>query len=191
MVVEDKETFTDIAGELSRRGIKYCDSYDWNNCAVRAIVTNPKYAGWSAWGRTEQKLHGPQVAQPRDRWTMRSEAFQPLVTQATFDRAQAVLRDRTFNLTDEQFIAAAKALLNKKKRLSQELLKDSPMTPSYGAYRKRFGSMRRLYDLVGYRGQPSHFSRCESARSTRALRADLMERIVRSEERRVGKECRL
>ena len=179
MVIEDNKTATGIARELNVRGIKYHDGVKWHNCAVEEILTHPKYAGCNAWGRTDRKLHGPSVKLPQNRWTMRPEAFQPVVTPETFDRAQSVLRDRTAHKTNEQFLDAAKALLEKEKRLSEKLLDESLMTPSYSAYRKRFGSMRKLYELIGYKSpQFAYFARSDLARCTRALRADLMSRIV-------------
>ena len=50
------------------------------------------------------------------------------------------------------------------------------MTPSPSTYRKRFGSLRRAYELIGY-GRPADFGAIDLRRRTQAMRENLIAQI--------------
>lgn len=52
--------------------------------------------------------------------------------------------------TSEQMLEQARALLERKGRLTSALLDVAPDTASARQYIERFGSLGRLYDLIGY-----------------------------------------
>ena len=94
----------------------------------------------------------------------------------TFAEAQRLLGNRTHRQSDEKLLEGLRALLAKEGKLSHRLLRDSQLTPSPGAYRRRFGNVSVAYGLIGY-GNPSAFGSTDLRHRTQALRADLIRQI--------------
>lgn len=176
MLVFDKRSVYWIAGELNRRGIPYLDS-KWDYQAVHNILTHPKYKGFCVFARSSRKLYTPTVKLPKSQWVLTPSAFEPIVDAATFDLAQEILGARTINRTDQDVLDTLRKLLVLKGRLSLRLIADSPDTPSPSTYRRRFGSLRRAYQLVGF-GHPNQFAAMDVRHRTLALRDQLVHRIA-------------
>lgn len=176
MFLDVKRTVYGIAQELNRRNIKYIGSSKWDYLAVHNILSHPKYAGCNVYGRTSQRLGTPSIRTPQSEWIVKPEAFLPLVDEATFRQAQRVLLGRTINKSNEQLLFALRMLLAEKGRLSLQLIKDAPDMPSPSAYRGRFGSVRRAYELIGY-GHSAAFGPVDLRRRTQALREELIGKI--------------
>jgi len=114
---------------------------------------------------------------PKSEWIFTYGAFEPIIDVATFAEAQRILEARTFNKTNEEILDGLRALLASEHRLTLNLIKNSPIVPSPSAFRDRFGSLRRAYDLIGY-GHSDQFGSIDMRRRTRALRDELMAKIV-------------
>lgn len=56
----------------------------------------------------------------------------------------------TFNLSRKQLLDALRRLLAKQGKLTRTIINDSKETPSSTTYFKKFGSMARVYKLIGY-----------------------------------------
>ena len=177
MLIRDKRTVYSIARELNRREVKYRDGSEWDYLAVFNVLTHPKYSGCHVFGRTSQKLCTKVVRLPKSQWVLTPSAFDPIVDQATFDKAQRILRDRTINKSNEELLGGLRKLLARRGRLSLEIIKNAASAPSPSVYRGRFGSLRRAYELIGY-GKPADFGRIDLRRRTQALRNGLMEQIT-------------
>ncbi len=176
MLISERRTVYAIACELNRRGIKYIRDSKWDYLAVYNVLTHPKYIGCHVFGRTSSKLCTPVIRLPRSEWTLRPGAFEPVVDQATFDEAQRVLRERTVCQSDEDVLDSLRSLLAHEERLSLGVIKNSPTVPSPSTYRKRFGSLRRAYELIGY-GRAMDFGPIDLRRRTQAMRENLIARI--------------
>jgi DNA invertase Pin-like site-specific DNA recombinase len=176
MLIHEKRTVYGIARDLNRKGITYLDSSPWDYRAVYSVLTHPKYAGCHVYGQTSQKLCTRTIRIPRPQWVTRPGAFQPIIEQSIFDEAQRVLRDRTFNKSDEKLLDLLRSLLAAEGRLSLQIIKRSPHVPSPSVYRGRFGSLRRAYALIGY-GLPEDFGPIDLRRRTQALREKLVIQI--------------
>lgn len=176
LLIEEKRTAYWIAGEFNRQGVPYVDGGEWDYQAVYMILTHPKYMGCHVYGRTSQRLCTPVVRKPRSEWTITPGAYEPLVDQVTFAEAQRILLGRTINKSDEELLKTLKALHERKGRLSLELIQNSPGAPSPSTYRRRFGSLRRAYELIGH-GAPDDFGPIDLRCRTRALRQQLIERL--------------
>lgn len=177
MLISEKRTVYAIACELNRRGIPYADS-KWDYQAVNNILTHPKYAGFCVFARSSRKLYTPAIKLPKSHWVLTPGAFQPVVDGETFNQAQSVLEERTINRSDEEVLDMLRRLLASKERLSLQLIHNCPETPSPSTYRRRFGSLRRAYALIGY-GHPDQFRSMDLRHKTLALRDELIDRIVR------------
>jgi DNA invertase Pin-like site-specific DNA recombinase len=178
MLVFDALSIHAIARELNVRGVKYQGDSRWTHHTVAEILTNPKYAGFHVFGRTSCRLYSPTVKLPKSEWILTPGAFEPVVDHAIFLQAQQTLGERTTNKSDEELLDSLRDLLARHNRLSLKLIKAAPDTPSPSTYRQRFGSLRRVYELIGY-GRPEQFGRVDLRRRTQALREEFMERLAR------------
>src|SRR2546428_13122933 len=162
--------------DVIRKEVRYCGDRKWDYLAVRDVVTHPKSAGCNVFGRTSSKLCTPVVRLSRSEWTLRPGAFMPLVDQAAFDEAQRILRGRTINRSDEELLDNLRSLLADTGRLSLRVVRNAPDTASPSTYRKRFGSLRRAYELIGY-GRAADFGATDLRRRTQAMRENLIAQI--------------
>jgi DNA invertase Pin-like site-specific DNA recombinase len=173
MFVEEKRTVNGIARELNRTKTRYTGNSKWNYIAVHTILSHAKYAGCNVYGRTSQRLGTALVRTPEKEWIRTPGAFTPLVDWKTFQEAQQLLLGRTINKSDEQLLVALRSLLAREGRLSARLIKGASETPSPSAYRGRFGSVRRAYELIGYSG-PDCFGSIDLRRRIQALRDEFL-----------------
>ena len=167
-----------ITRELNRREIKNQQGRPWNYYTVLGILRNPKYAGCNVWGQTSKKLHGHCRVIPRDGWITAPGAFVPLVSMKTYERAQQILDDRTINKSDAELLERLRRLLSRKHYLSEQLLDKSRQVPAMNTYYQRFGSLRKIYKLVGYEQWDEYFNRRDKAVRTERLRHELIEKIA-------------
>jgi hypothetical protein len=177
MLVFERLTVYAIARALNRKGIRYMGDSDWDYGVVHNILTHPKYAGDHVFGRTSSKLSTPTVRLPKSEWIITAGAFEPVVSRAMFGEAQRILEGRTINKTDEEILDSLRALLAREERLSHALVANCPSAPSPSTYRKRFGGMRRAYELIGY-GCSAEFDPIIIRRRTQTLHNELMTQIT-------------
>src|SRR6202167_503742 len=150
MFIEEKRTPHGIAGELNRRCVP-CRGSCWNHYRVQQILSHPKYVGCNVYGKTSKKLGMPCSRVPEAEWVRTPRAFAPVVSEEVYLEAQRLLANRTICKSDEDVLDALRQLLAKHGRLSWQLIKKSPESPALSTYQKRFGGLRRAYDLIGYK----------------------------------------
>jgi DNA invertase Pin-like site-specific DNA recombinase len=153
LYAEEKRSFLNIAQRLNALGVKrVCNGSDvrWTYQAVRQIILNEKYSGSLIWGRYTQKLRTRCVPVPREKWIVARNAFRAIIDRNTFEAAHGIWSQKTWQLSDEEFLERLRALLKQRGRLSARIINESSSTPSCTAYIGRFGSMERLYELIGY-----------------------------------------
>jgi DNA invertase Pin-like site-specific DNA recombinase len=176
MLLSEKRTVYGIARELNRRGTAYLGTSQWDYQAVYSILTHPKYSGCHVFGRTSRKLYTPTVKLPKSQWVLTPGAFEPVVEPTIFEWAQKLLRERTFNKSDEEVLDDLRRLLVLNGRLSLRLIQKTAGMPSPSTYRERFGSLRRAYDLIGY-GCTDRFRLVDTRYHILTLRDQLFARI--------------
>jgi hypothetical protein len=118
---------------------------------VRAILTNPKYNGTIVYGRTSRRLQTPEIKLPRDRWVVTPHAFEAIIDDATFAKAQLVLAGLTLHKTNNQLLEELRSILRTHGRLTAELIRNTEGATPPGSYRVRFGGLSHAYELVGYK----------------------------------------
>jgi hypothetical protein len=92
-----------------------------------------------------------QVRNP-DHLLVRCEGIiAPIVDPKIFARAQTIMADRYVSIPDEQMLARLRITLAKKGRLTSSIINNTPGLPSASSYIKHFGSLRKAFDLIGYR----------------------------------------
>jgi hypothetical protein len=149
-----RNRFADVVRELNSRGIPNPNGKPWTNSHVYDILKNPKYAGCNAWARTTAKLRGRVRELNRDAWVLCPGAFKPIISQELFDRVQAAHAKRNTKMSEKQLLDRLRRLLAKKGKLTEGMMRRSNGVPSLSTYVRRFGSVYRAYQLVGYRPSP-------------------------------------
>jgi len=177
MLISDKLSVHAIACELNKQRVEYIGESAWDYQAVCAVLTHPKYTGCPVFGRTSSKLYTPAVRLPRSEWVLTPGAFEPIIDHPTYSEAQRILQIRTINKSDDELLDGLRELLANEGRLSLSLIKNSASVPSPSTYRHRFGSLRRVYDLIGY-GCREQFGPIDLRRRTQTLRDELIAQIV-------------
>ncbi|MGA8429311.1 MAG: recombinase family protein [Candidatus Sulfotelmatobacter sp.] len=166
-----------IANALSCRNVPYPGrSGKWDHYAIFSILNRPKYCGSNVYGRTSSRLYTPKIRLPEADWVVTPAAFEPIVDPATFESAQQVFRDMTVHKSNEQLLQDLKTLLAREGRLSISVIENSADVASVSAYAKRFGSIRKAYELIGY-GSPEQFSPIDGRCRTVAMRDQLVRSV--------------
>lgn len=70
------------------------------------------------------------------------------------DRPRQRRRTGCFHLSDDEMLAKLKALLHERGHLSQAIMDEAAAIPSRTAYIERFGSIKRVYELIGFKPDP-------------------------------------
>jgi DNA invertase Pin-like site-specific DNA recombinase len=153
MFIEKRMSFCAIAIELNRRRVPCIGTTPWTHHRVRAILTNPKYNGTTVYGRTSRRLQTPEIKLPRDRWVVTPHAFEAIIDDATFAKAQLVLSSLTVHKTNDQLLEELRSILHTHGRLTAELIRNTEGATRPGSYQARFGGLSHAYELVGYKMQ--------------------------------------
>jgi hypothetical protein len=148
--IVDRRSAKSIAREFNRKRSK-CFGRRWTYGQILSILRNPKYAGYSTWGRTTGILGVKRTKVPKERWTLMQGAIGALIDHETFESAQRILADRTNNKSNDQLLDGLRRLLRREGKLSQDLINFSRDVPGASTYCHRFGSVKHAYELIGYR----------------------------------------
>jgi len=148
--VKEKKLESEIANVLNERGITTDLGRPWTRGTVHQVLINEKYIGNNVWNRGSFKLKRERVRNTPDMWIRAEGAFEPIVDRSLFDAAQAIIRERSRKLSNEDMIAALQQLLQDRGYLSGLIIDETERLPSSSAYQSRFGSLLRAYELVGF-----------------------------------------
>jgi len=150
MYIDARMSHSAIARTLNEQRIPAQAKRGWTHFAVRSILTKPKYMGALVYNRTTQYLQSPQKHRPESEWIVVPDAFEAIVDAATFHKALAVRDSKTWYQSDAQLLDRLRVILKEEGRLSIKILAQHPDGPLPSACRRRFGSLAKMYELVGY-----------------------------------------
>jgi hypothetical protein len=148
--VEDGKPEREIAGMLNESGIVTDLGRPWTRGTVHQVLINEKYIGNNVWNRGSFKLKKKRVRNSPDMWIRADGAFEPIVDTALFEAAQALIRHRSYQLTNDEMLDILRRLLQERGYLSGLIIDETERAPSSSAYQSRFGSLLRAYELVGF-----------------------------------------
>ncbi|WP_249403219.1 recombinase family protein [Sphingomonas sp. CFBP 8765] len=140
----------EIATALNGEGFVTDLSKPWTRSVVRQILSNEKYIGNNVYNRVSFKLKKQRVVNPPDMWIRRTGAFEAIVDPGLFEAAQTILAERARRFSDSDLLTMLSDLLSTKGVLSGMIIDEVESMPSTAAYRHRFGSLLRAYQLIGY-----------------------------------------
>jgi len=172
-----RKCYRAIADELNARGIPHLRGKPWNGDRVHSVLTNPKYTGCNVWGRTSAKLRSRQRRTERERWVLSPTTFEPLIDQRTFDRVQAAHYNHRIPIPDAVLLEKLRGVLASVGKLSAPIMRRLPGVPDPTTYIHHFGSLRRAFELVGYRLTSREFGISEQLRRRRQLQEILIAQI--------------
>jgi len=167
-----------IAAVLRRNNVAYpgVTRTRWYGQAVNRLLRNPKYCGCSVFGQSIRRLHTLNISNPRDTWTITKGAWEPIINDDTFERAQGRFESRPIRKSDNQLLGDLHQLLAEKGSLSEDLLNQSLYLPSCQPYVRRFGSLSEAFEKIGYVGL--RLAATKTRRKTRTVRDQLISQII-------------
>lgn len=148
--VEKNRSEREIAQMLNDRGLITDSGRPWSRGSVHQVLTNEKYIGNNVWNRVSFKLKRQRVVNPPEMWVRADGVFDQIVDPEKFYIARGIIQERNRRFTDEEMIERLTAVLSGHGYLSSALIDDSDNAPSSAAYRTRFGSLIKAYQLAGY-----------------------------------------
>jgi DNA invertase Pin-like site-specific DNA recombinase len=148
--LDEHLTERDIAERLNARGVLTDLGRPWTRGTVHQLLTNEKYVGNNVYHRTSFKLKKKHVQNPPDMWLRVKSAFPALVSAEDFLKVQEIILARAKRYTDDDMLDRLRQILAQHGRISGLLIDEKDDAPSSAAFRHRFGSLVRAYQLIGY-----------------------------------------
>jgi DNA invertase Pin-like site-specific DNA recombinase len=154
----------------------------WNNVTIHKVLTSPRYMGTNVWNRTSQRLGGPTIRVPREKWIYCPGAFKAIVDGPIFGRVQRLLarRRKRDRWPEKKILRQLRKLFKREGKITHALLESTPGMPKGLIIRQRFGSMERACSAVGYQKPLAEIKRGIALNSTLRMRADLVRNAVAS-----------
>jgi len=140
-----------IALLLNSEGVLTDLGRAWTRATVHEVLTNEKYIGNNVFNRRSFKLKQHRVRNPPEKWIRAEGVFEPIVAHADFLKARQIILERSKRLSDEELLDQLQWLLSQHGAISGLIIDERTDMPSSSAYRSRFGSLLRAYQLIGYR----------------------------------------
>jgi DNA-binding winged helix-turn-helix (wHTH) protein len=147
-LAESGKTVPEIAAELNKLKIKDSRGRRLECRQLYKILHNEVYTGCSIWGKTSQKSSGRPIRVRPESWIRVPGVFPCMIDPRVFERVQKRFARRT--KSDDTLLRRMKRVLAKRGKLTQRLLKRE-VSFDYRTYRRRFGSIFRAYELIGYK----------------------------------------
>lgn len=176
--VHDNRSERDIAAILNAEGILSDLGKQWSRGAIHQILINEKYLGNNVWNRVSFKLKKKRVRNAPEMWIRADGAFPAIVDRRIFDAAQTIIKARSIRLTDQELLDALRELCEKSGVISGITIDETEGMPSSSAYRSRFGSLLRAYELIGYRPRRD-YRYIEINRALRARHPQVVAEVTR------------
>lgn len=150
MFVEDGRSEREIADVLNAGGRLTDLARPWTRASVHQVLTNEKYIGNNVYNKVSFKLKQRRVVNPREMWIRAEGAYPAIVDEALYLRAREIVDARSRHFTDTELLEALRGVLKQKGVLSALIIDEQDNLPSSSAFRNRFGSLLRAYQLIGY-----------------------------------------
>lgn len=159
----DKMSIRAIVKHLTDRGIAAGDRPAWSESMVRRILSDELVVGTYVFNRTTQRLKTKSRKNPPEA-LIKTKVVDPIIGRAQFESAARRLRIRRHNVPPEENLTAVARLLRAKGFLTCKVIRECAYTPSPETLVEQFGSIHRVYELVGYSPEEHWYSRADRAR---------------------------
>jgi DNA invertase Pin-like site-specific DNA recombinase len=169
----DRMSVRGIVKHLTDQNIPAGDRPAWSESMVRRILSDELVLGVYTFNRTTQRLKTKPRKNPPEA-LIKTKVIDPIIGRAQFESAARRLRIRRHNVPQEENLAAVARLLRAKGFLTCKVIGECPYTPSPETLVEQFGSIYRVYELVGYHPNEHWYSRSER---TRFPKEELLRRL--------------
>lgn len=166
-----------IASELNRNNVIAENDTEWTRGKIHQILTNEKYIGNNVYNKTSFKLKQKHVINPEENWIRYDGAYEPIVSIEKFNLAREIIKGRTIILSEDELLEKLHSLLIKKGRLSGLLIDEEDLLPSSSVYRARFGSLLRVYQLIGYNPKRD-YSWLETKKHLQGINKEMSDHLI-------------
>lgn len=177
MFVREGMTEGEIATALNNDGHFTDRGVPWARATVHQVLTNEKYVGNNVYNRISYKLKHKRVRNEPAMWIRRDGAFQGIVSFGDFIEAQRIIAMRCRHFTDSEMLERLARLFEQRGALSGLIIDEVEGMPSSSAYRSRFGSLLRAYQMVGYTPERD-YRYIEVNRALRRMFPDVVREVV-------------
>jgi hypothetical protein len=175
--IEEHKSEFEIAAHLNSQGVKTDLGREWTRGTVHQVLTNEKYIGNNVYHRTSFKLKRKHIANPPEKWIRADGAFERIIQTEMFWQAREIILARSRKLTDEEMLDKLHSVLRQHGAISGILIDETEGAPSSSAFRHRFGTLVRAYQLIGY--DPGiNFAFIEENRRLRKRHPDIVKSIT-------------
>jgi hypothetical protein len=110
-------------------------------------------------------------------WIRVKAAFPAIVSTEDFLKVQEIILARAKRFTDEEMLERLRQILAQHGRISGLLIDECEDLPSSAAFRHRFGSLVRAYQLIGYTPE-TDFSFIEVNRFLRQKHPEIVQEVI-------------
>ncbi len=148
--VDGGKVESEIATSLNEQGGRTDLGRPWTRGTVHQVLTNEKYIGNNVYNRHSFKLKKKRVANSPEIWIRADGVFEAVVDPQMFYTAQGMIRERNRRFSDEEMLERLKRLFEQHGYLSGLVIDEAESMPSSGSFQRRFGSLIRAYELVGF-----------------------------------------
>jgi len=176
----------EIATVLNNEGHETDFGRAWTRGTVHQVLTAEKYVGNNVFNRISFKLKKRRIVNEPEQWIRADGAFDGIVDPDFFDAARRIISDRSRRLTDDQMLERLKLLFGERGWISGLVIDESEGMPSSSAYRSRFGSLLRAYQLVGFT-PPRDYRYIEINRALRRMHPDVLRGTIAAVEEYGGR----
>jgi DNA invertase Pin-like site-specific DNA recombinase len=146
--IDAGRTMHEIAEVLNNDGSRSSMGGLWNVGKVRRILTNIMYAGTLVYNKTSSKLKTPTRRNPVDQWVRTAGAIDPLVDQAIYDRAQAIIAQIKLRYAPETMLAHLERLHREHGFLRPSIVNADELAPAASTYTSHFRSIDVAYQQL-------------------------------------------
>lgn len=147
---DENQSIISIAKRLNDEHVPFLRGTTWKWSSLRVLLQDPRYLGMHVWGRSTSLLSTPKRQLPISDWIIYPNAFEPIISQELFIRAQQVFANFTIRLTDEDMIERLRRVHAQHGKLNTRIIDRSRLCPSLTAYCRRFGGLLNVYTRIGY-----------------------------------------
>jgi DNA invertase Pin-like site-specific DNA recombinase len=134
-----------IAETLNRQCL-FRGKKPWNIVMLRNLFTNPVYKGSYAYG----KHYDGYKNLPPEKWLVRERAFQGIISEKQWTRANLLVRAETKRYTDAELLDSLRSLWKREGTLNSKIINAAKDIASCQAYRNHFGGINEAYKLIGF-----------------------------------------
>jgi len=142
---------SEIAASLNEQGKLSELRRKWTRGTVHQVLTSEKYIGNNVYNRRSYKLKKTRVENSPETWIRSDGAFEAIVEAHVFYTVQGIIRERNRRYSEAEMIERLKGLYQQHGHLSGLVIDEAEGMPSSGSYHRRFGSLIRAYQLVGFK----------------------------------------